>query len=93
MTVERIMGSSLPAGFYRSPHLPAPSSLRSGTILHDRRRGLGEIRRRSQALQVYAEKFGVYGVGKVSRLNCERFGITRCTVEPLIRDFGLQGVI
>ena len=47
-----------------------------------------------EVLRVFAENFGVYGVRKVWRqMNREGFGIARCTVERLMRDPGLQGVI
>ena len=55
--------------------------------------------RRDQALKpevvrVFAENFGVYGVRKVRRqMRREGFDIARCTVERLMRDLGLQGVI
>jgi hypothetical protein len=49
---------------------------------------------RSEVLRVFAENFGVYGVRKVWRqMNREGFDIARCTVERLMRDLGLQGVI
>jgi len=44
--------------------------------------------------RVFAENFAVYGVRKVWRqMTREGFGIARCTVERLMRDMGLQGVI
>ncbi len=47
-----------------------------------------------ELLRVFAENFGVYGVRKVWRqMNREGFDIARCTVERLMRDLGLQGVI
>ena len=47
-----------------------------------------------EVLRVFAENFGVYGVHKVWRqMNREGFAIARCTVERLMRDLGLQGVI
>jgi len=55
--------------------------------------------RRDQALKpeivwVFAENFGVYGVHKVWRqMRREGFDIARCTVERLMRDLGLQGVV
>jgi len=48
----------------------------------------GEVRR------MFAENFGVYGARKVWRqMQREGFGIARCTVERLMREMGLQGVI
>ena len=49
---------------------------------------------RPEVVRVFAENFGVYGVRKVWRqMNREGFAIARCTVERLMRDLGLQGVI
>ena len=47
-----------------------------------------------EVLRVFAEDFGVYGVRKVWRqMNREGFAVARCTIERLMRDLGLQGVI
>ena len=47
-----------------------------------------------EVLRVFAENFGVYGVRKVWRqMNREGFAVARCTIERLMRDLGLQGVI
>ena len=44
--------------------------------------------------RVFAENFAVYGVRKVWRqMRREGFAIARCTVERLMRDMGLHGVI
>jgi len=44
--------------------------------------------------RVFAGNFAVYGVRKVWRqMTREGFAIARCTVERLMRDMGLQGVI
>jgi len=44
--------------------------------------------------RVFAENFGVYGARKVWRqLQREGFDVPRCTVERLMADLGLQGVI
>jgi transposase InsO family protein len=43
---------------------------------------------------VFAENFAVYGVRKVWRqMMREGFPVARCTIERLMRDMGLQGVI
>ncbi len=48
----------------------------------------GEIRR------VHAENFGVYGAPKVwAQLNREGIGVARCTVERLMRQMSLAGVV
>jgi transposase InsO family protein len=47
-----------------------------------------------EIVRVFAENFGVYGVRKVWRqMKREGFDIARCTVERLMRDLSLQGVI
>jgi len=47
-----------------------------------------------EIVRVFAENFGVYGVRKVWRqMMREGFEVARCTVERLMRDLGLQGVI
>jgi putative transposase len=47
-----------------------------------------------EVTRVFAENFAVYGVRKVWRqMRREGFDIARCTVERLMRDMGLQGVI
>ena len=44
--------------------------------------------------RVFEENFRVYGVRKVWRqLQREGFDVARCTVERLMREMGLQGVI
>ena len=44
--------------------------------------------------RVFAENFEVYGVRKVWRqMRREGFSVARCTVERLMRELGLQGVI
>lgn len=47
-----------------------------------------------EVMRVFAENFGVYGVRKVWRqMKREGFGVARCSVERLMRDLGLHGVI
>jgi putative transposase len=47
-----------------------------------------------EVARVFAENFGVYGVRKVWRqLRREGFTLARCTVERLMAELGLQGVI
>ena len=47
-----------------------------------------------EIVRVFAENFGVYGVRKVWRqMKREGFEVARCTVERLMRDLGLKGVI
>ena len=50
--------------------------------------------KKAEVVRVFAENFGVYGVRKVWRqMNREGFAVARCTIERLMRDLGLQGVI
>ena len=47
-----------------------------------------------EVARVFAENFAVYGVRKVWRqMMREGFLVARCTIERLMRDMGLQGVI
>ncbi len=47
-----------------------------------------------EVARVFAGNFAVYGVRKVWRqMTREGFGIARCTVERLMHDMGLAGVI
>jgi putative transposase len=47
-----------------------------------------------EVIRVFAENFSVYGVRKVWRqMQREGFDVARCTVQRLMRDLGLQGVI
>jgi putative transposase len=47
-----------------------------------------------EVARVFAENFAVYGIGKVWRqMMREGFLVARCTIERLMHDMGLQGVI
>ena len=49
---------------------------------------------KAQIARVHAENFGVYGAPKVwAQLNREGHRVARCTVERLMRDLGLRGVM
>ncbi len=53
-----------------------------------------DIALKPEVARVFAENFAVYGVRKVWRqMQREGLGIARCTVERLMRDMGLAGVI
>jgi len=53
-----------------------------------------DILLKPEVARVFAENFGVYGVRKVSRqMKCEGYDVARCTVERLMHDMGLAGVI
>jgi transposase InsO family protein len=57
-------------------------------------RGRRDLALKPEIARVFAENFAVYGVRKVWRqMNREGFAIARCTVERLMRDMGLAGVI
>jgi putative transposase len=72
---------------------------------HERVRKRREPQRRSareqrddvlkpEILRVFNENFEVYGVRKIWRqIRREGFSVARCTIERLMRDLGLQGVI
>jgi putative transposase len=47
-----------------------------------------------EVMRVFAENFSVYGVRKVWRqMQREGFDVARCTVQRLMRELGLRGVI
>ena len=49
---------------------------------------------RPEILRVWEANFQVYGARKVWRqLNREEIEVARCTVERLMRDMGIQGVV
>ena len=57
-------------------------------------RGRRDLELKPQIARVFAENFAVYGVRKVWRqMQREGFTVARCTVERLMREMGLQGVI
>ena len=63
---------------------------------HDRlsARARCDLALKPEIARVFAENFAVYGVRKVWRqMMREGFPVARCTVERLMRDMGLQGVI
>lgn len=77
----------------------APSSYHAHAAKRRDPRRLSVRARRDLALKpeiarVFAENFAVYGARKVWRqLAREGFGVARCTVERLMADLGLRGVI
>ena len=53
-----------------------------------------DLKLKPEIARVFAENFAVYGVRKVWRqLRREGFAVARCTVERLMHEMGLQGVI
>jgi len=77
----------------------APSTYRERVAQRrDRARLSARARRdlelKPQIARVFAENFAVYGVRKVWRqMRREAFAVARCTVERLMRQMGLRGVI
>ena len=77
----------------------APSSYRERVAQRrDPARLSGQAQRdlqlKPEIARVFAENFAVYGVRKVWRqLRREGFAVARCTVERLMREMGLRGVI
>jgi len=58
------------------------------------KRALSDAELRTQITRVHRENFGVYGAHKVWRqLNREGVPVARCTVERLMRELGLAGVV
>jgi putative transposase len=57
-------------------------------------RGRQDLALKPQIARVFAENFAVYGVRKLWRqMRREGFAVARCTVERLMREMGLRGVI
>jgi putative transposase len=57
-------------------------------------RALRDAELKPEIARVHQQNFGVYGVEKVwAQLNREGVRVARCTVERLMRDLGLRGVI
>jgi len=57
-------------------------------------RALRDAELKPEIARIHAENFGVYGAEKVWRqLRRERIPAARCTVERLMRDLGLRGVV
>ncbi len=71
-----------PSTYYDAKHRP-PSA-----------RALRDAELKPEIARIHAENFGVYGAEKVWRqLRRERIPAARCTVERLMRDLGLRGVV
>jgi transposase InsO family protein len=72
----------------------APSSYYAARIRPPSARCLRDEALRPKLRQVHAQHFGVYGVRKLWRqLRREGTDVARCTVERLMRDLGLRGVV
>ncbi len=71
-----------PSSYYAAIHRPASARRRRDEVLKE------EIRR------VWEERRRVYGADKVwAQLNREGIAVARCTVERLMRELGLRGVV
>ncbi len=76
-----------PSTYYAQKAQEADPSKRSERAVRD-------ARLREEIERVWKENFGVYGARKVWRqLRREGFSVARCTVERLMREMSLQGVI
>ncbi len=76
-----------PSTYYAQKAQEADPSKRSERAVRD-------ARLREEIERVWKENFGVYGARKVWRqLRREGFSVARCTVERLMRQMSLQGVI
>jgi transposase InsO family protein len=72
----------------------APSTYYAGRCRPPSVRCLRDAELRPKLRQVHAQHFGVYGVRKLWRqLQREGTQVARCTVERLMRDLGLRGVV
>jgi len=72
----------------------APSTYYAARARAPSARALRDADLRSHIARVHAEHFGVYGARKVWRqLRREGIGAARCTVQRLMRDLGLTGVV
>ena len=76
-----------PSTYYWRKAMEADPSLRS-------RRAQRDAWLRPEIRRVWTQNFQVYGVEKVyKQLNREGIGVARCTVERLMREMGLRGVV
>ena len=72
----------------------APSTYWSAKRRPASARSVRDERLKVEIARVHAENFGVYGAPKVwAQLNREGHRVARCTVERLMRDLGLRGVV
>jgi putative transposase len=76
-----------PSTYFEHKAKEANPDRRSARVKHD-------VILRDHILRVWREHFQVYGVRKVWRqLKREGFDVARCTVERLMRQMGLEGVV
>jgi putative transposase len=72
----------------------APSTYYAARCRRPSTRCLRDAELKPRLRQVHAQHFGVYGVRKLWRqLQREGTAVARCTVERLMRDLGLRGVV
>ena len=72
----------------------APSTYWSATRRPASARSHRDAELKAEIARVHAENFGVYGAPKVwAQLNREGHTVARCTVERLMRELGLRGVM
>jgi len=72
----------------------APSSYYAAKTRPPSARALRDEQLRDEIRRVYGDNFLAYGADKVwDQLNKDGVGVARCTVERLMRDMGLSGVV
>jgi putative transposase len=72
----------------------APSTYHAAKSRPPSRRARRDEEFKAAIARVHAEHYGVYGADKVwAQLNREHIRVARCTVERLMRQLGLRGVV
>ena len=72
----------------------APSTYHAAKSRPPSRRARRDEELKAAIARVHAEHYGVYGADKVwAQLNREHIRVARCTVERLMRQLGLRGVV
>src|SRR5690606_31468474 len=82
-------------GACQSPHPPIMSTLPNAGIARGcRARAQHDESLKPEVVRVFADNFSVYGVRKVRwQMQREGFDVARCTVQRLMRELVLRGVI
>lgn len=72
----------------------APSTYYAATSRPESERSLRDRELTEQITTIHAENYGVYGVRKVfAELKRQNVTVARCTVEQLMKQYGLKGVV
>src|SRR5262245_34397192 len=78
----------------RSPRRPTTNTGLAAVIRRSFQSARRDAKLRGEITQVFSENRRVYGVRKVwKQLRREGFTVARCTVERLMADLGLRGVV